>query len=117
MSLPWLLALAGAIAAAACAWLALRARAEASRLRGRIEDASVALQDLQLSFSRFAPDEVIERVISAGLSDHGEKKEVTVLFASISAFAGMFLFNNLPKFPTSMFQCPKRSWRRRCPVG
>jgi hypothetical protein len=24
--------------------------------------------------------------------------EVTVLFASISAFAGMFLFNNLPKF-------------------
>ncbi len=62
------------------------ARKEVLRLRGRLELASRELQNLQLAFSRFAPDEVIERVIAEGLSDRGEKKEATVLFADLVGF-------------------------------
>jgi adenylate cyclase len=42
-----------------------------------------------MSFSRFAPDEVIERIIASGVFTSGEKKEVTVLFADLVGFTAL----------------------------
>jgi adenylate cyclase len=69
--------------------LATRSRREAARLRERLQSVAGDLQNLQHSFSRFAPDEVIERVIANGLGDVGEKKEVTVLFADLVGFTAL----------------------------
>jgi len=66
-----------------------RTRAASARLLRRLEAKSRDLQNLQLSFSRFAPDEVIERVISEGVVSSGEKKEVTVLFADLVGFTAL----------------------------
>jgi adenylate cyclase len=66
-----------------------RSRREARRLRRRLESAAADLQNLQLAFSRFAPDQVIERVIADGLGQIGEKKEVTVLFADLVGFTAL----------------------------
>jgi adenylate cyclase len=80
------LALALAATTAVLAWLLHRARNERRALRERVENSTRELQNLQLSFSRFTPDEVIERVIAEGIDDRGEKKDVTVLFADIVGF-------------------------------
>jgi len=66
-----------------------RARREAARLRSRLEAASVNLERLQLSFSRFAPEELVEQIIASGLPTTGEKKEVTVLFADLVGFTAL----------------------------
>jgi adenylate cyclase len=63
-----------------------RARRDRALLRERLAASTQELQNLQLSFSRFTPDEVIERVITEGITEHGEWKEVTVLFADIRGF-------------------------------
>jgi adenylate cyclase len=63
-----------------------RARRESDRLRLRVEDATRNLEHLQRSFSRFAPDDVVEEVIARGASTHGERREVTVLFADLVGF-------------------------------
>jgi len=90
MTLFWVAA--GAAVSAAfvflCVWIA-RDRREIARLRKRLEQAANDLQNLQRSFSRFAPDEVIERVIANGLMETGEKKEVTVLFADLVGFTAL----------------------------
>jgi len=63
---------------------------ETRRLRHRLETASIDLQNLQLAFGRFAPDEVIEGIIADGLEHGGgEKKEVTVLFADLVGFTAL----------------------------
>jgi adenylate cyclase len=82
MSALWL-ALAGCALLAVLLW---RARAEAARLRGRLEHASGELERLQLSFSRFAPDALVERILASGLPSRGERKEVTVLFADLVGY-------------------------------
>jgi adenylate cyclase len=82
----WALAALAAGACALLAWLWRRARGEASRLHRRLEDAVGRLERLQYTFSRFAPDPVIERAIAGGLDGHGEKKEVTVLFADLAGY-------------------------------
>jgi class 3 adenylate cyclase len=64
----------------------LRSRREAGRLRLRVEDATQNLEHLQRSFSHFAPDDVVEEVIARGASTHGERREVTVLFADLVGF-------------------------------
>jgi adenylate cyclase len=64
-------------------------RREIARLRERLEKASASLQQLQLSFSRFAPQEVVERIIATGVGTTAEKKEVTVLFADLVGFTKM----------------------------
>ncbi len=69
--------------------LVWRGQREAGRLRHRLEIAAANLQNLQLSFSRFAPDEVIEKVIADGVSSRGEKKDVTVLFADLVGFTAL----------------------------
>lgn len=66
-----------------------RSRREVHRLHDRLEKAAADLQNLQLAFSRFAPDEVIERIIARGLTEAGEKKEVTVLFADLVGFTAL----------------------------
>ena len=78
------LLLGGGLAAAL--YLLRRARSERARLRQRLDLASQELERLQLSFARFAPQQVIERIIAAGISTSAEKKEVTVLFADLVGF-------------------------------
>lgn len=69
--------------------LLVRSRREALRLRERLEKASGDLQNLQHAFSRFAPEEVVEQVIASGLSDRGERREVTALFADLVGFTAL----------------------------
>lgn len=88
MTTGWLAIALGVSTAVALALLA-RARREQRQLRERIESATRELQNLQMSFSRFTPEEVIERVIAEGIDDRGEKKEVTVLFADIMGFTAL----------------------------
>lgn len=79
-----LLLLGGALAVAV--YLLERGRAERNRLRVRLEGATQELERLQLSFARFAPQQVIEKIIAAGVSTSAEKREVTVLFADLVGF-------------------------------
>jgi len=85
------LAITFAIAAIAIfLWIRLqRSRHETQHLEQRLESAAGKLQNLQLAFSRFAPDEIIERVIAGGMGGIGEKKEATVLFADLVGFTAL----------------------------
>ncbi len=83
------LTIALAVAAGLFAVLAWRATREVRRLRQRLANAADELERLQRAFSRFAPDEVIERIIADGSADKGEKKEVTVLFADLVGFTAL----------------------------
>lgn len=65
-----------------------RAWREVQRLRGRLERSTEALQQLQQSFRRFAPGEVIEGLIQ-GTPAAPEKREVTVLFADLVGFTAL----------------------------
>ncbi len=58
-------------------------------LRTRLEHASESLERLQQSFGRFAPEEIVERVIATGVSTSGERKEVTVLFADLVGYTSL----------------------------
>ena len=84
-----LLLICGSLLITVLAVLWRRTRAESGRLRERLENATRELERLQLSFTRFAPHEVIERIISDGISTTGEKKEVTVLFADLVGFTAL----------------------------
>jgi class 3 adenylate cyclase len=71
-------------------WFLLRRRRREERqLQRRLESATGKLQNLQLAFSRFAPDEIVERVIADGTGGVGEKKEATVLFADLVGFTAL----------------------------
>jgi adenylate cyclase len=83
--LAWV-ALAGLLVGAVSLASMLRARSESARLRRRIEDAVMELQNLQLAFSRFAPEALVEEIIATGLPTGGERKEVTVLFADLVGY-------------------------------
>jgi adenylate cyclase len=78
---------------AACAALLavflVRSRREAAYLRRRLDVATSQLQNLQLSFSRFAPDAIIERILSDGDKVTGERVEVSVLFADLVGFTAL----------------------------
>jgi len=77
-------------AAAVLALLALvlwwRERTRARRLLARLADAQLHLQRLERSFARFAPPQIVDRIIATGDAATGEKKEVTVLFADLAGF-------------------------------
>jgi class 3 adenylate cyclase len=51
-----------------------------------VERSTHELERLQRSFSRFAPAELVERIIEAGSLGSGERREVTVMFADIRDF-------------------------------
>lgn len=63
-----------------------RERQETARLRARLEDAAGNLERLQHTFSRFAPERLVERIVTGGVDSGGEKKEVTVLFADLVGY-------------------------------
>jgi hypothetical protein len=67
-----LLAAALLVIAALGAWL-WRLRREVQRLRQRGEATACNLETLQTSFARFVPSEVIERVITSGVSPGAER--------------------------------------------
>jgi adenylate cyclase len=66
-----------------------RARARLARLREALDAKSADLEHLQVSFARFAPEEIVERVAARGVSTQGERKEVTVLFADLVGFTAL----------------------------
>lgn len=68
---------------------AVRARREALRLRRRLRAADRNLESLQTSFSRFAPEEIVERILAQGISTGAERKEVTALFADLVGFTAL----------------------------
>ena len=80
--------LAGGLAAVALGLAAalVRARRSAARARLRLAGASAELERLEHAFARFAPMELVERVIASGVTASGERKEVTVLFADLVGF-------------------------------
>ncbi len=69
--------------------LFLRSRREARELRRRLDVSAEQLQTLQLSFSRFAPEEVVERIISEGGTVEGGRVDVSVLFADLVGFTAL----------------------------
>lgn len=87
-ALGWAL-VAGTAALTALAFGLVRARREVRRLRSRLESAGRDLQRLQQSFSAFAPEELVERIIASGIPTHGERKEVTALFADLVGFTAL----------------------------
>jgi len=66
-----------------------RSRRQTRSLRRRIEATACDLEALQTSFTRFAPDEVVERIIASGVSSSGERKEVTALFVDLVGFTAL----------------------------
>ena len=80
-----LLAGATLIIAALLVLLSRRSR-QLSALRSRVESASAELERLQRAFGRFAPEQIVERIIASGVSTSGEKKEVSVLFADLVGY-------------------------------
>ncbi len=72
-----------ALLAAACAGAFVLARRRERGWRERLGRAIDELERLEHSFSRFAPEEVVERVIANGASPSGERREVTALFADL----------------------------------
>jgi class 3 adenylate cyclase len=69
--------------AAVLAVALLLARRRELRMRERLGQAIDELERLERSFAQFAPEEIVERVISAGASPAGERREVTALFADL----------------------------------
>ena len=52
----------------------------------RLERESQALERLQTTFARFAPDSVVDRIARSGISGEGSVRDVTVLFADVIGF-------------------------------
>jgi adenylate cyclase len=72
-----------AVAAIAAAW---RLRSRGAELARRLELASRNLESLEHAFTRFAPHEVVERIIADGIATDAETKDVTILFADLKGF-------------------------------
>lgn len=78
-----------ALAGAGLAALLYRSYGRQRRLESSLESARRDLERLQNAFHRFAPQEVVEEIISRGVQVHGERREVTVLFADIIGFTSL----------------------------
>ncbi|MEX2208807.1 MAG: adenylate/guanylate cyclase domain-containing protein [Myxococcota bacterium] len=86
MTLAWLVASGLAISVGALVAALLHSRSSDRRARARLGTASAELERLSHAFARFAPMELVERVIASGVPTRGERKEVTVLFADLFGF-------------------------------
>jgi class 3 adenylate cyclase len=86
VSAAWLASALLGVLALALAFALRRARAASARALTRVGTATAELERLQHAFSRFAPRELVERVIESGVPASGERKEVTVLFADLVGF-------------------------------
>jgi adenylate cyclase len=83
---------AGALAAGLAAGLHLalrKSRLGADLAETRLKAAQNGLEALQQAFSKFAPAEMIEDIITRGVSTRSEKKDVTILFADLQGFTSM----------------------------
>ena len=80
------IAAAGGVLGAAGWYLWDQERRRVTTLRERLENASMALEGLETSFARFAPQAVVDRIAASGVPSAPEKKDVTVLFADIVSF-------------------------------
>jgi adenylate cyclase len=74
------------VVAAGAALVAWRARERTAVFARRLRTASHDLEALQQAFSRFAPHEVVERIIADGIATDAETKDVTILFADLKGF-------------------------------
>ena len=79
-------AVASAVALGAYVW---RLRRRASLLERRVQTATRELESLEHAFVRFAPHEVVERIIADGVSTEAETKELTILFADLKGFTAI----------------------------
>jgi adenylate cyclase len=87
--MPWLFLLLTAVCAAIAlfAWRRSERRAQAAHAAYRA--ASKQLEQLQVAFHRFAPQDVVEDIIARGISARGERRDVTVLFADLVGFTSL----------------------------
>jgi len=85
----WPVLTAAGLVVAALAVALQRSRVQIAALREALEAKSRDLEHIQTSFARFAPEEVVERVVASGVSMHGERKEVTALFADLVGFTAL----------------------------
>ncbi len=59
---------------------------ERNVLRRRVERSMIELERLQRSFARFAPAELVEKIIGDGAFESGDRRDVTVMFTDIRGF-------------------------------
>lgn len=81
-----------AVLVAICALLSVllhRSHRRLGLVERRIQDAAAQLESLQAAFERFAPREVVERIIQEGVSIAAEKRDITILFADLKDFTPM----------------------------
>ncbi len=78
-----------AAAVVAAGLLARHWRTRAAVLERRLATATRDLESLQHAFARFAPHEIVERIIADGVSAEAETKDVTILFADLKSFTPM----------------------------
>jgi adenylate cyclase len=81
-----LLAAGACVAAGAWAW---RMRRRALVVERRLARATHDLEALEHAFTKFAPHEVVERIIADGVATTADTKEVTVLFADLQGFTAL----------------------------
>ncbi len=75
-----------AVGLGAYAW---RVRRRAALLERRVQTATRELESLEHAFVRFAPHEVVERIIADGAATDAETKELTILFADLKGFTAI----------------------------
>jgi adenylate cyclase len=69
--------------------LVLQQRARIRQTERLLDDAHAKLESLQLHFSRFAPDDVVERLTESPDDAMASRRMVTVLFADLKGFTAM----------------------------
>jgi adenylate cyclase len=71
------------------AFVVILLRKERNILRRRAERSASELERLQRSFARFAPAELVDRIVDAGMLESGDRREVTVMFTDIRGFTSL----------------------------
>jgi len=59
------------------------------KIESTLESTFLELEQLQKAFGQFAPSDVVEDIISQGVSKRGHRREVTILFADLVGFTAM----------------------------
>jgi class 3 adenylate cyclase len=77
------------VALAIAAFVAWRSGRRTAELARRLGHASHELESLQHAFTRFAPHEVVERIIADGIATDAEMKDVTIMFADLKGFTAL----------------------------
>jgi len=83
-----LAAIASAVAAASL-WQLRRVAGRLEDLELRLRRSTTELETLENAFTRFAPHEIVERIIADGIATEAETKDITILFADLKDFTPM----------------------------